>query len=69
MVDVASLANDHRRVGGDIRVASHPQAFVPPSRSARLGQPAAERTLEGFFRAMRALIGNPFLNGTASAMV
>ena len=38
----------------------------PPMRSARLGQPAAEKTIQDFFRAMGALIGNPFLNGTAS---
>jgi hypothetical protein len=35
-------------------------------RSARLGQPAAERTIQDFLRVMGALIGNPFLNGTAS---
>jgi hypothetical protein len=44
------------------------QHHAPPSQSrqVRLGQPAAEKTIQDFLRAMGALIGNPWVNGTAS---
>lgn len=44
------------------------QHHVPlsQSRQVRLGQPAAEKTIQDFLRAMGALIGNPWVNGTAS---
>lgn len=42
------------------------QAPLSQSRYVRLGQPAAEKTIQDFLRAMGALIGNPWVNGTAS---
>jgi hypothetical protein len=33
-----------------------------------LGQPAGEKNIENFFRALGSLIGNPLLNGTASLL-
>jgi hypothetical protein len=33
-----------------------------------LGQPAGEKNIENFFRALGTLIGNPLLNGTASLL-
>ena len=39
------------------------------SRTAAINCPALEVTMHGFYRAMRALIGNPVLNDTAGAVV
>jgi hypothetical protein len=38
---------------------------VTPSNITGLGQPAAEKSIENFFRVMGGLIGNPLLNETA----
>jgi hypothetical protein len=43
---------------------------LPPSRNcARINQPACERTISNFLRALGVLIGDPWLNETGSGLV
>jgi hypothetical protein len=41
----------------------------PSQQEIAVHQPASEASIRGLFRAMRALIGNSVLNGSASAVV